>query len=132
MIVRSCDSLQLKYNRPFQMFRNLGMYLWSSNQRLMHHFSCTKLHCLINNPTRFVARGRHSQGVPSSYCFQTYLICWKIPQLRRNSLRMAPTSAERVRLLVQECNLVHEKWCIESWCEEDRQLGTKCTVKARG
>jgi len=40
-------------------------YQSSSNQHLMRHFSYTKLHCLINNPTRFGVRQRHPQGVLS-------------------------------------------------------------------
>ena len=40
-------------------------YHSASNQRLMHHFSYTKLHCLTKNPTRFGVRRRHPQGVSS-------------------------------------------------------------------
>jgi len=40
-------------------------YVSSSNQKLMHHLSYTKLHCVTNTPTSFGARRRYLEVVLS-------------------------------------------------------------------
>lgn len=107
-------------------------YLSSSNQRLMHHFSYTKLHSLTNTPMdAFQRLSAPSSGSPvltvkSSDRQNGYknlsnnLVCQKISQLKRDSIRMAPTSAEMCQNINSQSNLVDEKWCCKRWFDEDK------------
>jgi len=59
-------ALSIIYSPYFNVVPNarcVHNYQSISNQRLMRHFSHTKLHCLTSNPTRFGVRQRHPQRV---------------------------------------------------------------------